>query len=87
MEDNISAKLENVMVKMNPVKLVKNINRIFTDDFGFPKDFVKAHLNGDGNFGLRIGWRYMELRANGEFEECGTAAVIEGQYTITEDSD
>lgn len=77
-------KLDDVIIKISPVKLVIKINKIFNDTAGFPKNFIKAHTNDEGDFCLRIGHRDMQLKANGDFIGCGTDLELLKKYTITE---
>lgn len=62
-------------------KLIENINKNFSEDQGFPKDFVKAHVNEQGDFCLHIGWRDIQLEANGEFIGCGSDVDLMKKWT------
>ncbi len=52
-------------------KIVEQINDFFAEHKHFPKDFIKAHMNDDGDFCLRIGACDVQLDSKGDFIGCG----------------
>jgi len=68
--------------------IVKNINEAFDVDKTFfkndalPKDFVEAHITYGGGLFLRIGWRDVQLRADGTWVDEGTDVELLEKYTI-----
>ena len=70
--------------------IVKNINEAFDSDVSFfkgdtfPKDFVKAHITEDGGLTLRIGWRDVQVRADGTWVGEGTDAELLKKYSLRE---
>lgn len=63
-------------------KLADQINKNFTEDFGFPKDFVCAKVADDGCFSLRIGDRDIQVTENGSLVGTGTDINLMQRYTV-----
>lgn len=62
---------------------IHEINKAFKDK-NFPENFVEAHINNQGDFCLRIGWRDIQLKATGEFIGCGSDIELMKKYTVIE---
>lgn len=73
--------MENQIDVMN--NMVEEINKCFGSS-NFPKDFVKAHVNEQGDFCLRIGWRDIQLKADGSFIGCGSDLKLMKKCSIIE---
>lgn len=69
---------------MNITECVDNINKLFGKSDNFPKDFIKARVNEQGDFCLRIGWRDIQLKADGSFIGCGSDLKLMKKYSIIE---
>ena len=74
---------------MNVIEnIVKNINaafdvsKTFSHGDALPKDFVKAHTTEDGGLVLRIGWRDVQVKADGTWVGEGTDVELLEKYTI-----
>ena len=63
-------------------KIVDAINKEFGVVTGFPKNFVKARTNTDGDFILRIGGRDIQLDSTGKFIGAGTDLELNDKYSV-----
>lgn len=72
--------IENIVKYINEAF---DVNKAFSKDDTLPEDFVKAHMTEDGGLTLRIGWRDVQLRADGTWVGEGTDVELLEKYTIT----
>ncbi len=61
--------------------LIDELNKQFNIE-SFPKDFIKAHTNENGDFCLRIGWRDIQLDKDGDFIGAGSDLKLMQKYCI-----